>query len=247
VIPLKDENPTRNPAVLTVLLILVNVGVFLLVQPRDGGVEEERFHFERAAIPCELTTGRALTVGEIDRTFLGDDTACHEAGGPTAFPEKGVFLSVLWSMFFHADWLHLGFNMLFLWIFGNNIEDHMGVVRFAVFYVLAGVAATTTHVALGPDSTIPMIGASGAIAGVMGAYLVRFPDAPIRTVFLFFFIFIQDVRAKWLLAFWFVSQFFIGPNQGVAWAAHVGGFVFGALVALLFRMRPTPRRMAWRY
>ena len=149
-------------------------------------------------------------------------------------------------MFLHGGLLHLGGNLLFLWIFGNNIEDHLGHVRFVVFYLLAGVAASALHIALNLDSTIPVVGASGAIAGVMGMYLVWFPRAPVRTlVFLGFLITVVRVKAMWLLGFWFLSQFFTNPNSGVAWAAHVGGFVFGVLVGLLVRRSGRARRATW--
>ena len=139
-------------------------------------------------------------------------------------------------MFLHGGILHLGGNMLFLWVFGNNVEDRLGPVGYLAFYLLAGVVATGAHLAIQPQSTVPVIGASGAIAGVMGAYLVWFPNVPIRTlVFLGFLVFFPEIRAKWLLGFWFVSQFFVSPNDGVAWMAHVGGFVVGVLTALLFR------------
>jgi membrane associated rhomboid family serine protease len=137
--------------------------------------------------------------------------------------------------------------MLFLWVFGNNIEDRLGKVGFAIFYLVGGLVATAAHVVVDPSSTVPVVGASGAIAAVMGAYLVWYPDAPVRTVVIFFLITIMDIRAKWLLGFWFVLQFFTNPNDGVAWMAHVGGFAFGVLVALALRgigrrpdVRPTP-------
>jgi membrane associated rhomboid family serine protease len=126
--------------------------------------------------------------------------------------------------------------MLFLWIFGNNIEDRLGSVRYLGFYLLGGLAATVAHIVVQPFSTVPLIGASGAIAAVMGAYLVWFPDAPVRA--LLFFIFPTYIRAKWFLGFWFVMQFFTNAGSGVAWVAHVGGFVFGVLVALLVRKKP---------
>jgi membrane associated rhomboid family serine protease len=237
VIPLRDENPTRRFAALTAVLIGLNVVVFLLVQPEPSDqLGAIRFHYERAAVPCELVTGEPLSEDEIVATVnFGQAEACEDAGGPAAFPDKSVYLAVLWSMFFHADWLHIGFNMLFLWIFGNNVEDTAGRVRYLLLYVLGGVAATAAHVAVGADSTVPIIGASGAVAAVMGIYLVWYPNAEIRTLFLFFFILVRDVQAKFLLAIWFVSQFFIGPDEGVAWAAHVGGFVFGVLAGLVFR------------
>jgi membrane associated rhomboid family serine protease len=147
-------------------------------------------------------------------------------------------------MFLHGSIIHLAGNMLFMWVFGNNIEDRLGKARFVVFYLAGGLVAAAAHFALNPSSTVPIVGASGAIAAVMGAYLVWFPDAPVRTLVLFFFILIVRIRAKWLLLVWFIMQFFTDPNSGVAWGAHVGGFVFGALVALLIRTsRPAQRAM----
>jgi membrane associated rhomboid family serine protease len=152
--------------------------------------------------------------------------------GPEGAPHKNVWLAVVVSMFLHGGLLHLGGNMLFLWIFGNNIEDRLGRVRYLLFYLAAGVVATASQVALDPSSVLPMIGASGAIAGVMGAYLLLYPNARILSLL---FVFPVEIRAKWLLGFWFVSQFFLSPSSGVAWGAHVGGFVFGALLALGWR------------
>jgi membrane associated rhomboid family serine protease len=145
-------------------------------------------------------------------------------------------------MFLHGSWLHIGGNMLFLWVFGNNIEDRMGWLPYLLFYLVAGVVATLAHVAVQPASTVPLIGASGAVAGVMGAYLVLFPNVQIRSLLIFILVLIRDIPAKWLLGFWFVFQFFTNPAEGVAWVAHVGGFVFGALVAFLLRDRLRPAR-----
>lgn len=256
-IPLKDENPTSSPAVVTWLLIAACVVVYFFVQPagqatflngsQTDPTKDLIFNIRHAAIPCELTQGRPLTVQELDRTFnQGDDTACDanaDAVSPEFDRQKNVWLAALYSMFLHGSLLHIAGNMLFLWVFGNNIEDRMGKLAFLGFYLLGGVAATATHVLLNTSSTVPIVGASGAIAAVMGAYLVLFPNAPIRTIIIFYLILFRDISAKWLLLFWFVSQFFVNPNEGVAWAAHVGGFVFGALVAFLFRdhLRPPPR------
>ena len=163
-----------------------------------------------------------------------------------AFPRKNVFLAVLYSMFLHANLLHIAGNMLFLWIFGNNIEDRMGWIGYPIFYLVSGVVAAATQFAVGPNSTVPVVGASGAIAGVMGAYLVLFPRVRIRALI---FIIPADVPAYVLLTFWFVLQFFTSPSSGVAWVAHVGGFVFGAIVAFVLRnrLRPAPTRPAWFY
>ncbi len=258
--PLRDDNPTRRVPVLTILLILVNIGVYFLVQPQgqqllgqvsaDMDVEDRegddaaRFSFEYAAIPCEVTTGEPLSRSELP-DGRSDTARCQgRSADPPLFPGKQVWLAVVFSMFFHGGLLHLGGNMLFLWVFGNNIEDHLGPARFLVFYLIAGIVATGAHVLVQPDSTIPLVGASGAVAGVMGAYLIWFPNAPVLTAFFVFFI--QRVAAKWLLGFWFISQFFVNPNAGVAWMAHVGGFVFGVAIGLLVRASSAARGIAWR-
>jgi membrane associated rhomboid family serine protease len=202
------------------------------------------FNLERAAIPCELVEGRPLTVAEAEATFgLGQTESCDiDNGASPAFdPDKNVWLAVVTSMFLHGSLLHLGGNMLFLWIFGNNVEDTFGKVGFTLFYMVGGVVATLTHVALNLDSTVPLVGASGAIAAVMGAYFVLFPRARVHTAVFMLLIAVVAIPARWVLGFWFVSQFFVNPNSGVAWAAHVGGFVFGVLVALLVRAIRTPR------
>jgi membrane associated rhomboid family serine protease len=242
VLPLRDENPTRRVPVVTILLIAANIAVYFLVQPGDpDSVESARFSLERAAIPCEVVEGRPLSVSEIQATYgRGDDTACQgdaAEAGPPLFPGKHVLLAVLTSMFLHGSLLHLGGNMLFLWIFGNNVEDRLGPAGYLVLYLAAGIVATGAHIAVQPDSTVPVVGASGAIAGVMGAYLVWYPNAPILTLFLFFIILFRRIPAKWLLLGWIGLQFLepFNPNSGVAWVAHVGGFVFGALVALVLR------------
>jgi membrane associated rhomboid family serine protease len=248
VLPLKDYNPTQRLPWVTILLIGANLAIFLLVQrPYDRGLNSAEFSYHFAAIPCELTVGRPLSVVEARRTVrLGENEACDRSSvgddSPPVFPEKQVYLAVIYSMFLHGSWLHIGGNMLFLWVFGNNIEDRMGWLPYLLFYLVAGVVATLAHVAVQPSSTVPLIGASGAVAGVMGAYLVLFPNVRIRSLLIFILVLIRDIPAKWLLGFWFVLQFFTNPAEGVAWVAHVGGFVFGAAVALLLRERLRPVR-----
>jgi len=254
-IPLKDKNPTSRRAWITLGLIAVNVFVYFLVQPhgqanvdpQTEAITEAKFTYAHAAIPCEVTHGRPLTVAEIEDTVnTGDANACAPdlPASPEAFPHKNVFLAVLYSMFLHASLIHIAGNMLFLWIFGNNIEDRMGWIGYPIFYIVSGVVAAATQFAIDPNSTIPVVGASGAIAGVMGAYLVLFPRARIWALI---FIIPAELPAYILLGFWFVLQFFTSPNSGVAWVAHVGGFVFGAIVAfaLRHRLRPAPPRPAW--
>ena len=165
-IPLRDNLPTRRRPVATILLIAINVAVFLLVQSPLRGTDvvrvqtgtvridsELRFDLEYAAIPCELTQGRPLTINEIGKTFVqGDTSACdHRDNSPPLFPGKNVYLAVITSMFLHGGWLHLGFNMLFLWVFGNNVEDRLGWALYLLFYVLAGIFATAGQVLLNPS------------------------------------------------------------------------------------------------
>jgi rhomboid family protein len=245
VIPLWDANPTRRIPFVTLVLIAVNVGVWYFVQPQSETREGIEFSYEYAAIPCEIVTGQPLDEEEIGTTlFLGDETACDVGSGRAdqVFPHKHVWLAVLVSMFLHGSLLHLGGNMLFLWVFGNNIEDHLGRFRYALFYVAAGVVATLAHVAVQVDSTVPLIGASGAIAGVMGAYLVWFPLAPVVTLI---GIIPVPMPAFLTLGLWLVSQFFIGPDDGIAWVAHVGGFAFGVAVAFAVRESVRVRRRLW--
>jgi len=248
VIPLHDENPTTSRAWVTIALIVANIAVFVLIQPRASTSENIEFSYKYAAVPCEVVEGRALTIDEIRATYDGDETACQgdSSTGRQVFETKRPWIAIATSMFLHGGWLHLGFNMLFLWIFGNNVEDHLGKMRYILFYLASGVIATLAHVAIQTQSTVPVIGASGAVAGVMGAYLVWFPNARVRTLLFFGLILFVEIKAKYLLLAWLVSQFIFNTGGGVAWMAHVGGFVFGALFALAVRESINARRAAWR-
>lgn len=240
VLPLRDENPVRTTPVLTWLIVGACVAVFLLWQPTpfSDTSDDLEFNLRNAAIPCELVESRPLSVDEVVATFrLGDQSACG-VGAPASPPfdgGKNVWLAAVVSMFLHGSVLHIAGNMLFLWVFGNNVEDRLGKVGFALFYLAGGLVALGAHVLVDPSSTVPLVGASGAIAAVMGAYLVWYPNARVRTLVIMLFITVVDVPAKWLLALWFALQFFTDPNAGVAWTAHVGGFVFGMVVALATR------------
>jgi membrane associated rhomboid family serine protease len=253
VIPIRDENPTRRRPVVTITLIIINLAVFFFLQlpkeskPSDfirGVSEADEQTYRYAAIPCELTQRAPLDIGEFV-TSTCNETANTIAGAVATrevFPEKNIWLAVLFSMFMHGSILHVLGNMLFLWIFGNNVEDRLGPAWFLVFYLAMGVVATATYVAFNADSTVPLVGASGAIAGVMGAYIVWYPHARVLSIIpiLFFFGFLE-LPAGVVLGIWFVMQFFTNPNEGIAWVAHVGGFAGGALVAFaLRRVLPPP-------
>jgi len=263
-LPLKDHNPTQRRALVTAAIVVVCVGVYFFVQGARTGREvldvpgtDQRVEIdasvaltlEHAAVPCEVVQQEPLDLDELQATFgSGDTEACRaSSASPELFPDKGIWRSVLVSMFLHGSLLHLGGNMLYLWIFGNNVEDRLGHAAYLGFYLAGGVVATLAHVLVNADSTVPVVGASGAIAAVMGAYLVWYPNARIRTLVMALFIFFTEVRAKWLLTFWFVLQFFTGNASGVAWVAHVAGFVFGVVAGLLIgpgrararRLQPT--------
>jgi len=225
VFPISDLNPARGTPLLTILVILANVLVFFLVQPRDFEASLE-FGYRNAAIACELTTAEPLTANEVrSGRCLADGSA------DALFPNKQLALSVLTSLFLHGNFLHLAGNMWFLWIFGNNVEEAFSRIGYALLYLLGGVAATLAFVWAQPTSTDPLVGASGAIAAVLGAYLVLFPSRLVMSVV---FITLIPVPAALFLGLWFLGQFAVA-DPGVAWQAHVGGFVVGALVALVFR------------
>ena len=227
-IPLRDVNPTGITPVLTLALIAINAFVFFAIQPQDGP-EAEEFVYEYAAIACELTTGDPLDANEINTETCSEGAT----SGSEVFPDKNVYLAALTSMFLHGGLLHLLGNMWFLWIFGNNIEEAFGRPGFLLMYVASGLAATAGFVLFNTDSAIPLIGASGAVAGVMGSYLVLFPTHRILTIIFFVIVGVPSVI---FLGIWFLGQFaLVGADSNIAWEAHVFGFLFGALLTLPIR------------
>jgi len=222
-IPLRDDNPTTIQPAMTVGLIIAASAVFLwqFTMPTN---QEIRYVYALGVIPATLLGGAEL---------------------PADLHIVPPWLTVLTSMFLHGGWLHLIGNMLYLWIFGNNIEDALGHVGFILFYIVCGAAAALTQSALDPDSTVPMIGASGAIAGVLGAYAVLYPRAHVFVIIpLGFFIQTMRLPALLVLGFWFVLQFIQGGlvtpsgGGGVAYWAHIGGFVAGVVLIFLWPRRP---------
>jgi membrane associated rhomboid family serine protease len=214
-IPLRDENPTLRRPYVTLALISLNVLVFAAGAFSPHGIQLNALRF--GAIPYEISH------------FVSLDPALRVP----------PLLTLVTSLFIHGSLLHLLGNMLYLWIFGNNIEDVLGPARFTLFYFACGLAAGLTQVAAGPASRLPMIGASGAIAGVLGAYWVLFPRARVLTLV---FVFILPVPAGVVLGLWFVAQLLnIGLGGGVAWFAHIGGFLTG-IALILAAVRRGSRR-----
>jgi len=232
-LPIRDLNPARRPAIINWLLVAATAYVFFVIQSGESAlVPDDEFLFAQAAIPCEVVTGEPLSVVEIN------NQVCDRSDGNPVFPEKNVLFSVLASIFFHGGLGHLISNLWVLIIFGNNIEDAYGHFVYLGFYLLAGVAAAAAHIILRPESTIPVVGASGSIAGVMGAYAVLHPRARVTSIIPPFYFWPFAMPAFLFLGIWFFSQFLLaGADTNIAWEAHVAGFAFGFLVSLLFRRR----------
>jgi membrane associated rhomboid family serine protease len=218
-IPFRDINPTERFAIVTVFLIILNIVVF----------------------SYELTLGQAAGERFIDSFALVPKHLFAQGSVPgVAIPPTTTIIT---SMFLHASILHISGNMLYLWIFGNNVEDAMGRMRFVVFYLLCGCIAAYAHALMNSSSLIPMVGASGAISGVLGAYLLLYPRARVLTLVIFvFYIRTIPVPAMAVLLFWFLLQFLnalaaSGPGGGTAWYAHVAGFIAGMLLIGFFKRR----------
>lgn len=224
--PLWDEMPTRKIPVITILLIVINaLAYYYQVFIVNDNVQ---FIYAYGLVPLELTRGTDIF-----------------PYGPSP-----VYLTVFSSMFMHGSFVHLFGNMLYLWIFGNNIEDYLGKFLYAFFYFLCGVFAAAIQILISPYSTIPMIGASGAVAGVLGAYFILFPRSRITTLIFFgFFIRLIKMPAIFVLGLWIVFQLFYGlsnlslesANSGVAWFAHIGGFIGGILLIKIFKPKKKNR------
>ena len=233
-IPLRDANPTRRAPIVTLLLIAACFVVFayeLGVLANSGEEGLNAFFLQYGVVP------RAVTAAFEQRDLASP-----------------AIVAIFTSMFLHGGWVHILGNMLYLWIFGNNVEDRLGRIGFFVFYLVGGVAAALTQIAIDPQSTAPLVGASGAIAAALGAYLVLYPNARILSlVFLGFFYQLIEVPALIVLGFWFILQLIDGLGSlgasnaqgGVAFFAHIGGFVLGAIVGLLIRGRGSGPRLAY--
>jgi membrane associated rhomboid family serine protease len=284
VLPLKDNNPTSRFPVVTVALIVVCFAVFFwqLNFPTDKKLDQVGFgsidqsSLEYGAIPYRISHAESrdcavgavgTSQGEFEAGVVCPGTKDYDKAvaigldNPQAQPipinEAAWWVTLFTSMFMHGGWLHILGNMLFLWVFGNNVEDRLGRAKFLLFYILAGLIAVYTQALIDTSSTAPTIGASGAIAGVLGAYALLFPKARVLTlIFIIFFVTLVEIPALILLAIWFILQFVpalgqvaveSGGGQGVAYFAHVGGFLFGLAVAAVMisttRRREEPPRL----
>jgi len=252
VIPIGDNSRRRTTPWVTWGIILLNVAVFVYLLNLSSAVPRDPRLFNQALGAQEggVCYGLAVAPSQVDH-FV-----CKWAWQPKEFfdnlagrsdvphPDRPqIMVSILTALFIHGGWLHIFGNMIFLWVFGDNVEDRLGHFAYLVFYLAAGVVASLVQGAVDPTSVVPVLGASGAIAGVLGAYLLFFPKAVVRVVIPFFFLILIPIPipAVVMIGLWFLQNLFSGvatvsnavaPDQGTAWFAHIGGFVFGVLVAL---------------
>ena len=231
-IPYRDENVTQRTPYITAIIIALNVLSWIFLQGAGATLPLATSICNQGLIPGELLG--TLPVGS--EFEMGNGLVCLTDPGHHV-------LNILTSMFLHGSWLHLIGNMWFFWIFGNNIEDSMGHLRFVAFYLLSGIIAAMTQVLLKPDSIVPMVGASGAISGIMGAYLILYPRVRVYAILPLLFFFTTIALPAWvMLGYWMLLQFLgnlqeSGNGGGVAFGAHVGGFVAGAVMIRFFRRR----------
>jgi len=224
-----DDRHLLRPAYVSITLLAINVILFLYQLANPA------FTMGWSVVPWEITNGKDLVEPILIGTGSGQAQIDHVAG-PTP-----IYLTLLSSMFMHGGWMHLGGNMLYLWIFGDNVEHRFGSVMFLIFYLASGLLASATQILLGPESLIPNLGASGAISGILGAYLVLFPRNKVNAIFFFRML---SVPAIVVLGMWIALQFFqgysslqnVGESGGVAYGAHIGGFVAGVIFGFLARL-----------
>ena len=226
-IPLKDDNPTSKKPIVTYFLIGLSVLIFI-IQLSSQSYQTGQLFYSYGLIPSVLMGHKQL---------------------PMDLYSVPAYLTIFTSMFMHGGFMHLIGNMLYMWIFADNIEDNLGPLKFLIFYLLAGIGAAMTQVLMDVNSQIPMVGASGAIGGVLGAYLINYPNARVLVLIPFgFFNQLIKIKALYVLGFWFILQF-ISSGGGVAYAAHIGGFISGIILILFFNKKRKNKstKRPWHY
>ena len=230
-IPISDINPAENTPYITRFFIFFTIAVYILLQPKNGA-DLFNFFYEFSAIPCEIQKGVPLSANQ----FYSND--CMVTIDNVIFANKNLMLSLLTANFLHANLLHLVGNLWSFWIFGNNIEDKLVNLKFIIFLMLAAGGSIGTHIFLNYSDLNPIVGASGIVSALMGAYLYRFPNAKLLVLVPFGIIFPTTIKAKYFMAFWFASQVLISlQNNNISWEAHIGGFFVGYLTMRLINNR----------
>ena len=230
-IPISDINPAENTPYITRFFIFFTIAVYILLQPKNS-VDLFNFFYEFSAIPCEIQKGVPLSANQ----FYSND--CMVTIDNVIFANKNLMLSLLTANFLHANLLHLVGNLWSFWIFGNNIEDKLGKLKFIIFLMVAAGGSIGTHIFLNYSDLNPIVGASGIVSALMGAYLYRFPNAKLLVLVPFGIIFPTTIKAKYFMTFWFASQVIISlQNNNISWEAHIGGFFVGYLTMRLINNR----------
>ena len=224
VIPISDINPARNTPVISRVFMISTVLVFILIQPKNQ-IELINFFYQYSAIPCELVNFAPLSESQFY------NNSCFYDQFKVIFPSKNLYLSVILANLFHANFLHILGNLWSFWIFGNNVEDKLGKIRFILFLIVSGVISIVGHSLLNFGNLNPIVGASGIVSALMGAYLYLFPNAKLLVLVPFGVFFPTTIKAKYFMIFWLISQFIIAiQSNNISWEAHISGFLFGYLL-----------------
>jgi len=231
VIPISDINPAKNIPVISRLFIVFSSIVFLFFQPKND-VELFNYFYKFAAIPCEVMNNLPLAANQ----FYSNN--CNLDPDIFIFPEKQILFSIFISLLLNANFLHILGNLWSFWIFGNNVEDKLGKIRFILFLTISGFISVIAHSFLNPLNINPIVGASGIVSALMGAYLYLFPNAKLLVIVPFGIFFPTTIKAKYFMIFWLVSQFIIAiQSNNISWEAHISGFIFGYLLIKILRVK----------
>jgi len=231
VIPISDINPARNVPVVSRIFIILSSLTFLFLQPKNN-IDLLNYFYKYAAIPCELINNLPISANQ----FYNNN--CSLEPDIVIFPDKNILLSIIVSLFLHANFLHILGNLWSFWIFGNNVEDKLGKIRFILFLIVSGVISIVGHSLLNFDNLNPIVGASGIVSALMGAYLYLFPNAKLLVLVPFGVFFPTTIKAKFFMIFWLISQFFIAiQSNNISWEAHISGFLFGYLLLKVSKFR----------
>ena len=230
-IPISDINPAKNVPVISRIFITFSSLTFLFLQPKNN-IDLLNYFYKYAAIPCELINNLPISANQ----FYNNN--CSLEPDIVIFPDKNILLSIFISLFLHANFLHILGNLWSFWIFGNNVEDKLGKVRFILFLIVSGVISIVGHSFLNFSNINPIVGASGIVSALMGAYLYLFPNAKLLVLVPFGVFFPTTIKAKFFMIFWLISQFLIAiQSNNISWEAHISGFLFGYLLLKVSNFR----------
>ncbi len=230
-IPISDINPARNVPVVSRIFIIISSLTYLFLQPKNN-IDLLNYFYKYAAIPCELINNLPISANQ----FYNNN--CSLEPDIVIFPDKNILLSIIVSLFLHANFLHIIGNLWSFWIFGNNVEDKLGKIRFILFLIVSGVISIVGHSFLNVGNLNPIVGASGIVSALMGAYLYLFPNAKLLVLVPFGVFFPTTIKAKYFMIFWLISQFIIAiQSNNISWEAHISGFLFGYLLLKVSKFR----------